>query len=310
MTNFFDKHERDPDTISDTDIEEAQDDRNTVWSYPGEHDLSIKQPYQESVVDGLDHVSKSRIKTAMNCWREFGMKYMGEVREGDNYYFSRGTAVHDSFEAFHLNLKAFIAANDQPPERFTTLMPPGKDWFQWIEYIGPFFEWELERWEAALDATENEEEALSVWEPHSIEEELRVEDPPVGTLDWMGPYDVLHHAASIPQVEETEGYVVVDYKTGSVKDKEAYKEEGIYIDLEFYGWMLEELDFDVVAGIGMYPTEDRNVVRRFPNEDIREDIAEVIEHLHSAEPTVEDFPISEGPLCDWCFYQDQCPSEW
>jgi len=309
MSNRFKEHESDG-SPSTEDIAEAQNRATEVWSYDGEHDLSVKDPYLDPPVsNGLDHVSKSRIKTAIKCYRNFGYKYLGEVREGDNYYFARGTAIHETFERFYENLEAFVAANGEPPERFTDIIGPADDWFQWIEYIGPFFEWELDRWSAAVEATDSRQDAIGVWVPHSVEQELRVTEPPVGTLDWMGPYDVLYHAASVPSVNETEGYVVGDYKTGSVKD-EQYRPEGIHIDLEFYGWMLGCLDYDVVAGIGIYPTENENVVRHFPNPETRADITEIVQHFHSAEATTEDFPINPNPLCSYCFYQQQCPTNW
>jgi CRISPR/Cas system-associated exonuclease Cas4 (RecB family) len=258
----------------------------------------------------MEHISKSRLKTFMKCPREFGFKYLAEVREGQNYYMERGSTVHDAYERFHKAIKGYVRVNDELPERFSPLMEGADNWFQFVEYIGPFFRWELKRLRESKRNSDSIEGAIDLWLPHSLERSLTITEPPIGTVPWLGPYDALLNAGSVPQVDETEGYVVVDYKTGTVADKDAWKKTGIYVDLEFYAWMLELSGFDVVAGIGMYPSDDENVVRSMPNPETRKDIAEVVEYFHRANPTVEDFEISPQPLCDWCHYQEQCPTTW
>jgi len=189
-------------------------------------------------------------------------------------------------------------------------MGPAKSWFQHLKFIAPFFEWELKRWKTAQENTDSHEEALAAWTPHSVEVSLTIDDPPVGEIPWLGPYDCLVDARSIAEIESNEGYVVIDYKTGSISDKKEWKKEGIYVDLEFYAWMLEEAGYEVAGGIGMYPSEDENVTRSMPNQQTRKNIAEVVEFLHEAAATRENFPTNPQPLCDWCHFQDQCPSSW
>jgi CRISPR/Cas system-associated exonuclease Cas4 (RecB family) len=245
----------------------------------------------------------------LTCPRKFGFKYLAEEREPQNYYMERGSSVHETFELFHQDLIDVIESGSGVPDRFTPMLRESDKWFQFMEYIGPFFEWELERLEAARKEAESADEAIRLWKPHSVEEELYVEEPPVGEVPWLGPYDALVHSESVPQIDSGEGYVVIDYKTGSLKD-EQYRDTGIHIDLEFYAWMLEESGFEVAGGVGLYPTEDSNIVREMPNEETRETIEDVINYLHAADPTIEDFPIDPQPLCDWCFYQEQCPTTW
>lgn len=292
----------------------AEDVPNTItgnsFGFDGELDLSVDFYGEAPASDYLEHISKSRIKEFLKCKRSFAGKYLAKEREGENFYMIRGTDVHDAFEVFHKNLIAFVKANEEAPDNFTDLLPQASDWFQWLEYFGPFFEWELDRLDAARDNTDSEKEALQAWIPHSIEVSLQVDDPPVGEIPWLGPYDCLLDARSIPQVETNEGYVVVDYKTGSVANKEAWKKTGIYIDLEFYAWMLEEKGFDVAAGIGMYPGESECVVREMPNAEIRDDIADVVSYLHETEVTREAFSTSPQPLCGWCHYEEQCSTSW
>jgi len=276
----------------------------------GELDFSVDFYGEAPVSDNLEHISKSRIKTFLKCERKFAMKYLAGQRADQNFYMERGSAVHDAFEKFHQNLEAYIAANKEPPRSFTELMPPAADWFQHLKFIGPFFEWELSRWRAACENTDSFEEALEVWKPHSVEVSLTIDEPPVGSLPWLGPYDCLVDARSVPSVDTNDGLVVIDYKTGSIPDKKEWADEGIHVDLEFYAWMLELEEFDVAAGIGMYPSEDENVVREIPNQDIRDTITEVVEYLHSSSATRSDYPTSPQPLCDWCMFQDQCSTSW
>jgi len=36
----------------------------------------------------------------------------------------------------------------------------------------------------------------------------------------------------------------------------------------------------------------------------------VVEELHTASATREEFPTYPNPLCSWCDFQDQCPTTW
>jgi RecB family exonuclease len=275
----------------------------------GEKDLAVDFYGDEPASDHLPHISKSRIKTFLKCPRKFAYKYLAGERASENFYMRRGTHIHDAFEEYHHNLKAFVAANQTFPASLTDLMGPATEWFEFIDWIGPFFDWELQRYETARANIKTKHKALGAWTPHSLEKSLTIEDPPVGDLPWLGPYDALLDARSVREIKSNEGYVVVDYKTGKLPKKE-YRDSGIHVDLEFYAWMLEQEGFNVAGAIGMYPTADGNVVRSMPNEQTRDTITEVIEDLHELAVTRSDFEINEQPLCDWCDYQPQCPSTW
>ena len=301
MSRHFRQHES-------ADADDADVLTGNQLGYEGDYDLNIDF-YNESVQPHLDYISKSRIKTFLKCPRKFSFKYLAEERESDNFYMKRGSAVHDAFERFHENLEAYVAANQEIPDQFTELLPPTRDWFQFIDWLGPFFEWELERLGAAREAATTTDEVFDFFLPHSVEEELWIEDPPVGELPWMGPYDALLHAASVPSVDADSGYVVVDYKTGSVPKPE-WRDTGIHIDLSFCAWMLEEEGYDVVGAVGMYPTADENVVVEVPRSKSRANIIDAVSTLHDAQATRSDFPVNPQPLCDYCAYQNQCPVSW
>lgn len=272
---------------------DSDDEPDGVWAYDGELDL-------DSFADELDSVSKSRVKTALTCPRQFAFTYWNEEREPGNYYTERGTQIHDAFEQFHINLMNHISETGKRPSRLAPLMGDSDNWQQWIKYVGGFFEWEEKRWREA--------DSLNEWVPHSVEGKVDIQEPPVGHLPWNGYYDALVSASSIPGTTD-EGYAVVDYKSGSIKDKEEYRQTGIYIDLEFYAWALELSGFNVTVGVGVYPKEKDWIVREMPNEDSRELIEDAID-IMEREPTTENYPIEEQPLCDYCHFQDQCPSTW
>lgn len=279
------------------------------FGFEGEFDLTVDFYDEAPVSNELEHISKSRVKTYLKCPRSFAMKYLCGERFDGNYYTERGTMIHEAYEKFHENLMAYVTANNEVPHRFTELLGTSDDWFQFIEFLGPFFEYELDRLDESKRVADDFEQALEIWTPVSVEEDLNVQNPPVGTLPWLGPADVLHHAASVPEVEATEGVVVLDYKTGSLP-KEQYRDTGIHIDLAFYSWMLEKSGFDVAGSIGLYPAADDMIVREVPDIEARATISRVVDDLHTLGATRDEFPTKPTPLCDYCEYQDQCDTSW
>lgn len=279
------------------------------WSLNGEMDLDTDKLGTGPIASHFDYLSKSRLKTKEKCERKLGYKYINEVKPDENFYMVRGTNIHDSFEKYHQNVKAYVAANRCFPESLTELLGHGSEWFQFIDWVIPFFDWELERFEEAKKNTETLDAALDAWVPHSLERDLWIDDPPVGDLPWRGPYDALVESQSVPEIDATEGYTVVDYKTGSTPNEE-YRDEGIHIDLCFYSWMLEIKGFNVTGAVGFYPTGDNHVVREVPQPEIRGRIISTIQYLHNNDVTKANMPINPQPLCDWCQFQEQCPTSW
>jgi hypothetical protein len=266
--------------------------------------------------DGLEHVSKSRIKTFLQCPRKFWLKYWCENRPPGSYHTTKGSRIHRAYEDFHLNLIEWVDENGTKPNRFAPLMGHWRDYHQWLDpHIENFWEFEETRWQLALDGSNSPEEALDLWLPVGVEEEGRLEEPPVGDLPWMGYADAVLHAATVPQVEETEGVVILDYKTGSVED-EKYRDEGIYLEGEFYGWLFEEdeeFEHKVVAVAGYYPQEDELVVSPYPDYERRNTIMDAVEGMQQP-PDIENYDYEEQPLCHYgdgrCFFFNDCPSTW
>jgi hypothetical protein len=304
------------------------------------------EPEPEILANGLPYISKSRVKEFKKCPRSFYWTYICGERAPENYYMKRGTAVHETFEEFHHTLSAFIEEHGSAPENFTELLPDHSKWGQWIEMVGHFFAFERRRMKEShfqaveelgigLSPKENEENAqrtLDFWDPIEIEAEAWLGEPPdswinserggqpdyvsgqppVGEAPWMGRADVIVDTRSVPEVDGT-GVTIIDYKTGSVPD-ERYRDEGIFLEGEYYGMLFEEF-FDVDAVAGYYPGADELIVSPYPDEDRRKDIRFAVIGMQR-EPTIENFDIDQQPLCHWnngkgegmCHFHEVCPT--
>jgi len=277
--------------------------------------------------EGLEHVSKSRIKTFLQCPRKFYLLYWCENRTPGSYHTTKGSRIHRAYENFHLNLIEYVEEHGERPETFAGLMENWRDYHQWLDpHIVNFWMFEEKRWDLAMKHAYNEidtfrsiddvkERALEYWLPVGVEVEGRLEEPPTGDIPWMGYADAVLHAATVPGVEEDDGVVIVDYKTGKVED-EQYRDEGIYLEGEFYGWLFEEdetFEHEVVAVAGYYPQADELVVSPYPDFDRRNTILDAVEGMQEP-PELENYDYEEQPLCHYgggrCFFYNECPSTW
>lgn len=307
-----------------------------------ELDLTVSDEMREN---GMPYISKSRIKTYKTCPRSFFYKYWCENREPENYYMVRGSQVHRAFEEFHENLSEYIEEKGERPHRFAPLMSDWEDYSQWLEpHIGNFWRFEERRWDTAehevvkADALMSSQfstsgldipaETLNLWDPIEVEAEawlgeppeFWVDDhgepdyvsgsPPVGDIPWMGFADVILNTASVPGIEGS-GVVILDYKTGKVPDKR-YREDGIFLEGEYYGMLFEEF-FDVDGVAGYYPKKDELIVSPYPSTDRRRDIKSAVLGMQKP-PETENYDLDENPLCHYghgkCFFYEECPSTW
>ncbi|WP_144797566.1 RecB family exonuclease [Halorubrum depositum] len=278
-----------------------------------EIDLTVPDDNAEN---GLEHISKSRIKTYLQCPRKFLYLYWMDNRTPGSYHTEKGSQIHRAYETFHENLIEYVQEHGERPEWYADVMGPWEDYAQWLHpHIENFWKFEDTRWELALDVADSTEEALDLWLPLGVEVEGRLEgdDVPIGSLPWMGYADALLHAATVPGIEADVGVVIVDYKTGKVQD-EQYRHKGIYLEGEFYGWLFEnELDYEIAGVAGYYPQEDELVVSPYPDEDRRHIIRKAVLGMQM-KPEMENYELNTGPLCHYghgkCFFYDDCPSTW
>ena len=300
-------------------------------------------PMDEWIENGAPYISKSRLKTFKTCPRSYYFKYICDNREPTNYYMKRGSQFHRAAEEFHENLMEYISDEGGRPHRFSPLMSDWKDYSQWLEpHIGNFWRFEERRWDAAYNAISQADamlpssvsgfdvdaETLNAWEPIEVEAEAWlgeppeswVEDhgepdyvsgePPVGDAPWMGFADVILNTASVPGVTGS-GVVILDYKTGKVPDKQ-YREDGIFLEGEYYGMLFEEF-FDVDGVAGYYPKKDELIVSPYPSTDRQRDIKSAVLGMQKL-ASKDNYEINENPLCHYghgkCFFYDECESTW
>jgi hypothetical protein len=278
-----------------------------------EIDLTVPE---DKLKNGLKHISKSRIKTYLSCPKKFFNKYWCENRAPGSYHTEKGSRIHRVYEEWHLALIEWVEKHGRRPEKFSHLLAEWRDHFQWHDpHLVNFFMFEERRWELALNESESKEEALELWLPVAVEAKGYLEAPPAGDIPWMGYADAVLHSATVPMAPDEDGVVILDYKTGKTEQPK-YRDEGIYLESEYYGWMFEEMDdFDhkVVAVGGYYPQNDDLVISPYPDYERRNVILDAVESMQ-IEPTEENYPINENPLCHYghgkCFFYDQCDSTW
>lgn len=266
------------------------------------------EPREEKIEEGLDYVSKSRIKTYKTCPRKFYLKYWCENRPPPTYATERGSEVHRIFEKFHENLWEFYERFRTLPDEWWAMVPDDAT----LEFASPFLGnfWKFER--HRLQLAEDEEQFL----PLSVEEYQELEEVPVGDIRWIGTADAVVHTTSLPELEG-DGVVILDYKTGSVPAPE-YRDGGIWLEQTFYEMLFEE-KYDVDGVAAYYPREDE-LITCDHTDDFRDDVKEAALELQQP-PSEDTFPVEEQPLCSYgtgaCFFHKHgdsegrpCPSDW
>lgn len=261
-----------------------------------------------------DYLSKSRLKTWVSCPRKFYYNYVEEIETEETESMIRGTKIHELIEAYYENAEEYAQSNDEPPTTMFSLIDDSvhDDWREYLDpYLAHFLGFERRRWDNV--------DSMDDWVPIAIEEgmyEQVFDDMPPLT----GYADALLPAASFDKsdVPETDGSVLVDFKTGEPKSEKyrSHENGGVQLDLAYYK-VLFESDFDIKAVAGYYPKTDTLVVSTVEEEKERfvEEIATKISEADEDDP--EDYPLKMGPLCAWgegenerCEFYDQCPSTW
>jgi CRISPR/Cas system-associated exonuclease Cas4 (RecB family) len=261
----------------------------------------------------MPYISKSRISKWLKCEEKFNLSYLKGYKEPTNFYMRRGTAVHEAIEDYYEAAAEFVAENDRVPtvSEMVDLLPETRRWADYTEpFITNFLLFEARRGENAPTPTE--------WLPVAVEAEEWLDDP-LGygddAIPWMGYADAIYPASGFPEIDENDGVVIVDFKTGKTPNKK-YREEGIYLEGEYYA-MLFASEWDVAGVAGYYPKNDDLIVSPL-KESRREKIESVVHAMQAVSGTNPDhLPITEQPLCKWgpgkdeqCAYYDMCASTW
>lgn len=262
---------------------------------------------RENAADGeLPYISKSRVTTFKTCPRKFYYQYVKGLRTPENFYMKRGTRVHEAFETYYENvLKTWEKVGFVYGESYLYEYLP-EDTLEWADFTEPFISNFLLFEARRLRAVDDVEDFL----PVGIEAEGWDEDmaPP-----WMGYADVILKAASVPEIEDDEGVVIVDFKTGKTPKPE-YRDDGIFLEGEYYA-ILFEGKWDIAAVAGYFPKNDDLIVSPL-DEERRARIYEYVEEMTESDLR-EHFPIREQPLCKWgsdddqqCDFYNICSSKW
>lgn len=255
----------------------------------------VKEKYEAADEYELPYISKSRVEKWLGNPEHFRLKYLEEIEEPTTEAMIRGTRVHEAFEGYYENLEEGPWTMPNHPSIQAHNLPEDRTlWADFVEpYISNFFLFEQDRW-AACDND------FKTYKPVSIEEEhwrddLLDEDAP----EFMGLADAIYHAVSVPWVDENEGVVITDFKTGGVPD-EQYRSPGIYTELAYYTLLFED-KYDVVGSMAYYPKTHDTVVN--PNDGShREKVFQAAEEMIAASQDYDGsqkFKASPGPLCGW-----------
>jgi hypothetical protein len=255
---------------------------------------------EESGQYELPYISKSRVMQWEKNPEHFRLKYLEGIKEPETDAMVRGTRIHESFEYYyeqavdeHMHFEPAVAPTMLPGER--------KKWADFIEpYITNFLLWEEDRWQEAG-------EQVDQYLPIAIEEE-HWRDPMLdlaGEPEWMGLADAILPAASIAECPCDEGVVIVDFKTGSVPDPK-YRDDGIYMELEYYEILFEN-KYDVAGAGAYYPREDEFLFQP-PDTKFHEKVIQAAREMVQATNEYEgnsQFEAKEGPLCKWGMDDDE-----
>lgn len=265
----------------------------------------------ESPPGHIPYVSKSRVKKFVTCPEKFYFSYIKGYKSPETGPMRRGTNIHETIEDYYENVTEYVQETGEYPDDLPPFLPNTDRWADYLEpYITNFLAFEMRR-AAFTDSPEG-------WLPVAIEAEEWLDDP-LGyddeAIPWMGYADAIYPAAAFPEVDAEQGVVVVDFKTGKTPD-EKYRDEGIYLEGEYYA-MLFESEWDVAAVAGYYPRNDDLIVSPLKAER-RARIREIVEDFQAFnQETPDHLELDEQPLCYYgegedekCPYYEMCGSTW
>lgn len=265
-------------------------------------DRSEKYLELEANDDPLAFISKSRVMEWVKNPEHFRLKYIEGYRTGGTVHTDKGTRIHETIEDYYEGALETYEETGLPPGDYVEYLPDDRSmWADFIEpHISNFLQFEHERTEYAPSVEE--------WVPVGQEVEYWDDDrdPP-----WEGTVDAVFKAASIPQVETDEGYVIIDWKTGSVPiDK--YRPKGIHLELTFYDMLFED-KYEPLEVAAFYtkdstfvqPPERRRASLRSQIEEAAEEMAYHVDNYDE----YDHFETNPGPLCGWDADDPSCRSQ-
>lgn len=259
----------------------------------------VLDAYDEAGKYELPYISKSRVEQWLKNPEHVRLKYLEGIEEPETEAMVRGTRVHEAFEGYYETIldQPYMEPND--PSIQAGALPDNRQlWADFVEpYVSNFFTFERRRWDEAGHSMDD-------YSPVAIEEE-RWREPLIDNgPEWMGLADVVLPAASVVEIQSDDGVVVVDFKTGSVPDKQ-YRSPGIYTELAYYTVLFED-EYDVAGSMAYYPRSDESIVN--PDDGPHRDkVFQAVEEMVAASEAYDGsqkFEAKEGPLCGWSPSED------
>lgn len=266
-----------------------------------------------------EYVTKSAVKDWTKCKRYFYYSRVKNIETEDIEAMKTGRDIHEIIEQYYKHVRSYCSNNDAEPEALIDFIAQvDKDWKKYIDpYITNFLGFESRRLSTAKEATSGDDNRTwqEGWLPVTVEESTWnsiTETAPV----ISGYVDAIIPACSFKRIDRTDGYVVVDFKTGTKGNYSSHEEGGVLLDVGFYRMLFED-EYDIVGVCGYYPKNNEIILEKTES-DRKEFIIDKIESMSDANPEdISDYPINTQPLCAWgeddesrCDYYDRCDSNW
>lgn len=270
---------------------------------------------QERTGHHLPYISKSRVTSYQKNPYHYYLSYIQGLKEPETFYMRRGSEIHAVIETYYENVvEEYERSGGGVYTDLLRYLPD--DVSTWAKYVQPYITNFLAFEYSRRDLCASADGLMSHFPPVAIEEEV---------WDWgddddvplMGFSDVVLWADSVPQladVSTSEGVVIIDHKTGKVP-KPQYRDEGIYLELEYYAKLFGDR-YEVNALAGYYPLKNELVVAEL-SEERRIEVDKLINELTTLGTDVENYPTNPNILCCWgkepekqSGYYKVCPCEF
>jgi putative RecB family exonuclease len=247
----------------------------------------------------LETLSPSRAGDFKTCPQLFKFRAIDRIAEPPSVYQARGTTAHLALQRLFDD-----AETERTPERLYDLFREAWTEIRGDEEFEHLFENEEEEREWGLESMELLANYFSLEDPTSFEPEDR-------ELDMLEDLDGMMIRGILDRIDRDEDgrLIITDYKTGKAPP-ERYALSSFFA-LKIYALLIRNK-------LGETPKEVRLLylngptLYRLPIEDRQLDAMDgqlralwaAIERAMST----DRFPARQGPLCNWCSYQEICPA--
>jgi len=241
----------------------------------------------------MQKMKMSYSKLTTQCPQKFKYQYIDRIKGEPSLPLILGSAIHSALEQFY----------DYPSED------------RKLKLLQNLFrkEWKYQRTKnkmmiAQSDEIEAGKKGLKMLENFIKNSFFEIPDPEQREeFVEVQLTDDIPFLGRIDRLDKTkDGYMVVDYKSGSLNKK--------YLDfnqLFTYAYLMKQQGFDVKKSVFYYLEPDEIVERKVVPAMLEDTKKQLIKRSRDVYEAIEAdvFQVMEGPLCPWCDYQDRCPAK-